>query len=85
MNLPHPDIYLAAAAACGADLVDCVVIEDSATGVRAGAAAGCMVLGFAHVTDPEALLAAGAYTVFADLKQVSELLGFDAEVANLKR
>lgn len=72
---PFPDIYLAAAAACGADPTDCVVVEDSVMGVRAGVAAGCTVLGFAHVTDPEALLAAGARSVFNDMAQLPELLG----------
>ncbi len=72
---PQPDIYLAAASACGADPTECVVVEDSAAGVRAGVAAGCTVFGFAHVTDPEMLLAAGAHTVFTELSQLPERLG----------
>lgn len=44
---PAPDVYLAAARACGARPEACVVIEDSATGARAGLAAGMRVLGFA--------------------------------------
>ena len=44
---PAPDVYLAAAAACGAAPERCVVIEDSAQGARAGLAAGARVLGFA--------------------------------------
>jgi HAD superfamily hydrolase (TIGR01509 family) len=36
---PAPDIYLAAAAACGAPPERCVVIEDSLLGARAGIAA----------------------------------------------
>lgn len=42
---PAPDLYLAAAAACGMDPADCLVVEDSATGVAAGLAAGCQVVG----------------------------------------
>ena len=42
---PAPDLYLAAARACGIPPEDCLVIEDSATGARAGLAAGCQVLG----------------------------------------
>jgi HAD superfamily hydrolase (TIGR01509 family) len=72
---PDPDIYLAAAASCNADPADCVVIEDSVMGVRAGVAAGCTVFGFAHVTDPEELLAAGVQLVFNDMAQLPELLG----------
>lgn len=74
---PHPDIYLAAAAACGAKPADCVVIEDSAMGTRAGVAAGCTVLGFAHVTDPEVLLAAGASAIFTEMTQLPGLLGLE--------
>jgi HAD superfamily hydrolase (TIGR01509 family) len=45
---PAPDVYLMAAQACGADPAACVVIEDSATGARAGIAAGMRVLGYAE-------------------------------------
>lgn len=44
---PAPDVYLAAAAACGADPAACVVIEDSSSGARAALAAGIPCLGFA--------------------------------------
>nr|WP_314076016.1 HAD-IA family hydrolase [uncultured Roseococcus sp.] len=42
---PAPDIYLAAASACGLPPGECLVVEDSATGAAAGVAAGCRVLG----------------------------------------
>lgn len=80
---PQPDVYLAAAAACGVEPAACVVIEDSATGVRAGVAAGCAVLGFAHVTDPEVLLAAGAHSVFTDLLQLPTMLEFGAALTEV--
>ena len=41
---PHPDAYLRAAERLGVDIADCVVIEDSATGVAAGLAAGARVI-----------------------------------------
>lgn len=44
---PAPDVYLAAAAACGVRPADCVVIEDSPSGARAALAAGIPCLGFA--------------------------------------
>lgn len=44
---PAPDVYLAAAKACGAAPGDCVVIEDSPTGARAALAAGIPCLGYA--------------------------------------
>jgi HAD superfamily hydrolase (TIGR01509 family) len=71
---PWPDIYLAAAAACGAAPHDCVVIEDSVPGVRAGVAAGCRVLGFAHET-PAGVLAAHGATPFATMAALPALLG----------
>jgi beta-phosphoglucomutase-like phosphatase (HAD superfamily) len=42
---PAPDVYLAAAAALGADPADCVALEDSETGVEAALAAGMVVIG----------------------------------------
>ena len=70
---PWPDIYLAAAAACGAAPEDCVVIEDSVPGVRAGRAAGCRVLGFSHES-PAAVLAAHGAEPFADMAALPGLL-----------
>lgn len=43
---PWPDLYLAAAEKAQVDIADCLVVEDSASGVRAGVAAGARVLGF---------------------------------------
>ncbi|SNS29651.1 haloacid dehalogenase superfamily, subfamily IA, variant 3 with third motif having DD or ED [Geodermatophilus saharensis] len=42
---PDPAPYLQAAAGLGVDPAGCVVVEDSASGVAAGLAAGCAVLG----------------------------------------
>lgn len=54
---PAPDVYLAAARACGAAPADCVVIEDSANGAKAALAAGIPCLGFAaHGFDTPAAL-----------------------------
>jgi HAD superfamily hydrolase (TIGR01509 family) len=74
---PHPDMYLAAAAACGAAPADCVVVEDSALGARAGIAAGCRVLGFAHET-PAALLEAEGAEAFHSMAELPGLLGLGA-------
>jgi HAD superfamily hydrolase (TIGR01509 family) len=43
---PHPDVYLAAAAHVGIAPERCLVVEDTATGVRAGLAAGATVWGY---------------------------------------
>ena len=42
---PHPDIFLAAAEGMQAEPGDCIVIEDSVSGVQAGIAAGMTVIG----------------------------------------
>lgn len=42
---PHPDIYLKAARLLGAKPSECIVFEDSPTGVAAGKAAGMRVVG----------------------------------------
>lgn len=75
---PAPDIYLHAADRMTVAVQDCLVVEDSPTGVRAAVAAGMTVLGFVgagHIADREAhgagLRAEGAsaiLTVFAELK-----------------
>ncbi|MEU8135699.1 HAD family hydrolase [Streptodolium elevatio] len=48
---PNPDPYLVAAAALGADPAQCVVLEDSPTGVASGEAAGCVVIAVPSMTD----------------------------------
>jgi HAD superfamily hydrolase (TIGR01509 family) len=42
---PHPDIFIFAAEKLGLLPIDCIVIEDSVSGVRAGVAAGMLVIG----------------------------------------
>lgn len=70
---PHPDIFLHAAAAMGAEPAACAVIEDSAAGVEAGVAAGMTVFGYAALTGPERLAAAGAH-VFTNMGELPALL-----------
>lgn len=42
---PHPEPYLAGAAALGVDAADCVALEDSAPGIASAVAAGAVVIG----------------------------------------
>ena len=44
---PAPDAYRAAAGALGLPAAECAVVEDTARGVRAGVAAGCVVVALA--------------------------------------
>ncbi|MGN6314840.1 HAD family hydrolase [Trinickia sp.] len=76
---PAPDVYLAACAGLGASPTQCLVIEDSDTGVRAARAAGLTVFGFAGVAHVPAvatqrLLAAGARHVFTDMRALADAL-----------
>ncbi len=79
---PAPDVYLAAAAALGADPARCAVVEDTVTGATAGVAAGATVFGYSpggpgH-SDPAALRDAGVVTVFTDMAQLPALLAAHA-------
>nr|WP_315465484.1 HAD family phosphatase [uncultured Rhodoferax sp.] len=72
---PHPDVYLAAAAALGADPKRCAVVEDTVTGVTAGVSAGATVFGYAPQGDGQALRDAGASQVFVSMADLPALLG----------
>jgi HAD superfamily hydrolase (TIGR01509 family) len=48
---PHPEPYLAAARALSVSPRDCVVLEDSPTGLRSAKAAGCHVIVIPHIVD----------------------------------
>jgi sugar-phosphatase len=50
---PHPEPYLKGAQILGLAPADCIVIEDSPSGSKAGHAAGCKVLAttFSHRVD----------------------------------
>jgi HAD superfamily hydrolase (TIGR01509 family) len=71
---PAPDLFLHAAARMGADPAACVVVEDSAFGVRAARAAGMRALAYGGgVTPPERLAGPGTI-VFEDMRELPALL-----------
>lgn len=70
---PHPDPYLAAAAALGVEPSRCLVIEDAPAGVEAGRAAGMTV--WAVTTTHRADELRGADVVAADVAALLERLG----------
>ena len=57
---PHPEPYLKGAAALRLPPADCVVVEDAASGTRAGKSAGARVLAIRTTSTDEELLTAGA-------------------------
>jgi HAD superfamily hydrolase (TIGR01509 family) len=76
---PHPDLFLKAAATMGVSPSDCVVIEDSPTGVVAGKAAGMFTVGLCagrHIGRGHAdrLTEAGADMIAESFAQIAEVL-----------
>jgi HAD superfamily hydrolase (TIGR01509 family) len=76
---PFPDVYLLAAERAGFPPSECLVIEDSVTGVAAAVAAGCPTLGFtgSHLHRTEhalALTQLGARRVFNDMAELPDIL-----------
>lgn len=73
---PDPEIFLLAAARAGIDPCDCLVCEDSTSGVKAGKAAGMTVVGITTGYSRDELIAAGADIVADDLREIFEKIDF---------
>ncbi len=71
---PHPDLFLHAAAEMGVLPAQCVVVEDTPSGVAAGVAAGMRVFGYTADSHEPALRQAGA-EVFSTMAELPALLG----------
>ncbi len=71
---PAPDLFVHAARCLSVDPRDCVVVEDTPTGVRAARAAGMRALGYAAMTPAQRLLDAGAHRVFESMDRLPALL-----------
>lgn len=71
---PAPDVYLKAMDLVGANPAHCAVIEDSATGARAGQAAGAKVFGFHRETRRDVLQPVSD-VLFDDMADLPRLLG----------
>ncbi len=71
---PEPDIFLFAANHFRANPARTLVIEDTPIGVRAGVAAGMIVLGYAELMNSERLLAAGAFTTFSNMTELPDMI-----------
>lgn len=70
---PDPAVFLHAAKTMGFKPSECVVIEDSVHGVRAGVSGGFDVLGFANSKNEDSLKKAGA-KLFYNMSELLELL-----------
>ncbi len=77
---PAPDLFLLAAERMQVDPADCIVVEDSAPGVAAAAAAGMTPIGFVGGSHAAGKLAAGASspagarTVIADMRALKSTI-----------
>ena len=77
---PAPDVYLAAAQHLATPAADCLVIEDTPTGVTAGVAAGAEVWAYVPAgaegaeRSTEALRQAGAQRVFQSMAELPDLI-----------
>jgi len=74
---PAPDVFLFAAAQCGAVPENCLVVEDSVAGITAARAAGMTVIGFtggqhSYPGHAERLEQAGAVSVVAHMRDLPE-------------
>lgn len=71
---PAPDIFLLAAQRLGANPADCMVLEDSYNGVRAGAAAGCRTIMVPDTEPPTPEMERLADAIVTSLADVIALL-----------
>jgi HAD superfamily hydrolase (TIGR01509 family) len=71
---PAPDLHLHAAETFGVAPGDCIVVEDTSTGVLAAKAAGMRAFAFSAMTPVSKLLDAGADAVFGNMTELEQLL-----------
>jgi HAD superfamily hydrolase (TIGR01509 family) len=72
---PWPDLFLHTARRMSTDPAQCVVVEDTPSGVIAAVSAGMHAIGYAADSDPRALLEAGAQLLLDSLEQLPGVLG----------
>ena len=64
---PHPEVFLTAAQRLGIEPIDCAVVEDSVHGIEAAKRGGMLAVAVLTSTADEALRAAGADLIVADI------------------
>ena len=71
---PEPDIYLHAAATLGFQPEECLALEDSPTGIRSAASAGCLTVMIPDQDQPPEEIKALLYSKADSLKDIIDLL-----------
>ena len=71
---PEPDIFLKAAEMLGVKPEDCVILEDSANGIRAAAAAGAKPIMVPDLIPPNEELTSLSYRIVPELAEVIPIL-----------
>lgn len=71
---PAPDLFLNAAAECGAAPNRCLVVEDSPAGVSGAKAAGMAAIGYVGLIPAERLIEAGADVVIESMDELLDAL-----------
>ena len=74
---PAPDLFLYAAERMGVEPASCAVVEDSRYGVEAARAAGMRAFGYGGGMTPAHRLEGPSTVVFADMRELPELLARD--------
>ena len=71
---PSPDLYLLASKNLGVQVKECLVIEDSIAGIRAGVAAGMTVFAYSEQMNKSEQLKAGASRCFESMIKLKHQL-----------
>lgn len=71
---PAPDIYLQAAEELGLRASQCMVVEDSLNGIKAGLAAGCSVVMIPDMAPPDEMAEARCMGICKDFHELMSLL-----------
>jgi mannitol-1-/sugar-/sorbitol-6-phosphatase len=74
---PHPEPYLKGASVLGFFAAGCIVVEDAPAGIRAGKAAGSLVIAFQTTSSAQALHTAGADWILNNCSDI-KLAGFSS-------
>ena len=72
---PEPDMYLKAAEVIGVEISDCIIFEDSRSGIKAAKRSGAYkVVGITSTLDEKSLLERGVSKVISDYTDLNSLL-----------